>query len=252
VSGDSQSYIAISGQIWGRIEVYRLPLSSTCLTLWRCFFTGIQPCIDAAAQVTACDGPTWRDRLTGIVEFDETYLGSEKPGKLGRGAEEKTLVVITEQVKEENIGRIRLHWVADASVGSLEPVVQQALVPGTIVRTDGWRGYNRLSVLGYTHEMVRKNADVGDNLLPCCDRVAALLKQWLMGTHQGAVSYDHLDYYLDEYTFRFDRHTSRYRGRLFYRLFNRRWLLTQCDTQISSRTRRDQRPKHTTYRGWLS
>ena len=159
-----------------------------------------------------------RDRLAGIVEVDETYLGGEKPGKRGRGAEGKALVVIAAQVKDKHIGRIPFHRVADASSGSLEPVVQQAVVPGRIVRTAGWNGYNRLKALGYIHEVVRKNADVGDNLLPRCNRVAALLKRWLMGTHQGAVSHDHLDYYLDEYTFRFNRRTSRYRGKLFYRL----------------------------------
>lgn len=159
-----------------------------------------------------------RDRLAGIVEVDETYIGGEKPGKRGRGAEGKTLVVIVAQVKDKHIGRIRLHRVANASASSLEPIIEQAVVPGSIVRTDGWNGYNRLNALGYTHEVVRKNADVGDNLLPHCNRVAALLKRWLMGTHQGAVSHDHLDYYLDEYTFRFNRRTSRYRGKLFYRL----------------------------------
>ena len=59
---------------------------------------------------------------------------------------------------------------------------------------------------------------MGDNLLPLCNRVAALVKRWLVGTHQGAVSHEHLDYYLDEYTFRFNRRTSRSRGKLFYRL----------------------------------
>jgi len=159
-----------------------------------------------------------RDRLAGIVEVDETYIGGEKPGKRGRGAEGKTLVVIVAQVKDKHIGRIRLHRVANASASSVEPIIEQAVVPGSIVRTDGWNGYNRLNALGYTHEVVRKNSDVGDNLLPHCNRVAALLKRWLMGTHQGAVSHDHLDYYLDEYTFRFNRRTSRYRGKLFYRL----------------------------------
>jgi len=159
-----------------------------------------------------------RDRLSGTVEVDEIYIGGKKPGKRGRGAEGKALVVIVAQVKDKHIGRIRLHRVADASAGSLEPVVQQAVVAGSIVRTDGWNGYNRLKALGYGHEAVRKNADVGDNLLPHCNRVAALLKRWLMGTHQGAVSHEHLDYYLDEYTFRFNRRTSRSRGKLFYRL----------------------------------
>jgi len=90
------------------------------------------------------------------------------------------------------------------------------------VRSDGWNGYNKLKALGYVHEVVRKNADIGDNFLPHCNGVIALLKRWLMGTHQGAVSHDHLDYYLDEYTFRFNRRTSRYRGKLFTDLFTKR------------------------------
>ena len=90
--------------------------------------------------------------------------------------------------------------------------------PGSIVRTDGWKGYVRLSLKGYTHIVVRTNAEVGDNLLPLPHRIAALLKRWLLGIHQGAVRPSHLDYYLDEYTFRFNRRTSRSRGKLFYRL----------------------------------
>lgn len=159
-----------------------------------------------------------RDRLAGTIEVDETYIGGEKPGKRGRGAAGKALVVIAAEIKQEHIGRIRLRRVANASAASLELAAEQAVEPGSVVRTDGWNGYNQLKCLGYVHEVVRKNAHVGDNLLPYCNRVAALLKRWLMGTHQGAVSHEHLDYYLDEYTFRFNRRTSRYRGKLFYRL----------------------------------
>ena len=159
-----------------------------------------------------------RDRLTGIVEVDEIYIGGAKSGKRGRGAEGKALVVIVSQIKDKHIGRIRLQRVKDVSASSLESTIEQTVVPGSIVRTDGWNGYNRLNKLGFIHEVVRKNEDIGDNLLPHCNRVAALLKRWLMGTHQGAVSHEHLDYYLDEYTFRFNRRTSRYRGKLFYRL----------------------------------
>ena len=74
---------------------------------------------------------------------------------------------------------------------------------------------------GYTHEVVRQDADVGENLLPLAHRVIALLKRWLTGTHQGAVRPSHLDYYLDEFTFRFNRRTSQSRGKLFYRWFSR-------------------------------
>jgi transposase-like protein len=159
-----------------------------------------------------------RDRLAGVVEVDETYIGGEKPGKRGRGAEGKALVLIAAQMDGKRIGRIRLRRVRDASGASLNPAVQEAVEPGSVIRTDGWGGYNNLEHLGYVREIVRKDADIGDNLLPCCNRVASLLKRWLLGTHQGAVSHEHLDYYLDEYTFRFNRRTSRYRGKLFYRL----------------------------------
>jgi len=159
-----------------------------------------------------------RDRLAGVVEVDETYIGGEKPGKRGRGAEGKALVLIAAQMEGNHIGRIRLRRIHDASGASLDPAVQEAVEPGSVVQTDGWGGYNNLDRLGYVREVVRKDTDVGDNLLPLCNTVASLLKRWLLGTHQGAVSHEHLDYYLDEYTFRFNRRTSRYRGKLFYRL----------------------------------
>ncbi len=159
-----------------------------------------------------------RDRLAGVVEVDETYIGGEKAGKRGRGAEGKALVLITVQIDGKRIGRIRLRRIRDASGASLDQAVQEAVELGCVVRTDGWGGYNNLDHLGYVREIIRKDADVGDNLLLFCSRVASLLKRWLLGTHQGAVSHEHLDYYLDEYTFRFNRRTSRYRGKLFYRL----------------------------------
>ncbi len=159
-----------------------------------------------------------RDRLAGVVEVDETYIGGEKSGKRGRGAEGKALVLITVQIDGKRIGRIRLRRIRDASGASLDQAIQEAVEPGSVVRTDGWGGYNNLDHLGYVREIIRRDADVGDNLLLCCNRVASLLKRWLLGTHQGAVSHEHLDYYLDEYTFRFNRRNSRYRGKLFYRL----------------------------------
>ncbi len=159
-----------------------------------------------------------RDRISGMVEVDESYVGGEKSGKRGRGAAGKTLVVIVAQIDGTRIGRIRLRRVPDASAKSLEDAIQEGVEPGVAVRTDGWNGYNGLNRLGYVHKVVREKADVGGGLLPHCHRVASLLKRWMMGTHQGAISHEHLDYYLDEYTFRFNRRTSRHRGKLFYRL----------------------------------
>ena len=159
-----------------------------------------------------------RDRLSGTVEVDETYIGGPRPGKRGRGAAGKALVVVVAQQKGKRVGRIRLRRVQDASAKSLTPTVEDAVQPGSTVRTDDWDGYRELPSRGYTREIVRTSSDVGENLLPLAHRVASLLKRWLLGTHQGAVHPSHLDYYLDEFTFRFNRRTSRSRGKLFFRL----------------------------------
>ena len=159
-----------------------------------------------------------RDRLSGIIEVDETYIGGEKPGKRGRGAGGKALVMVAAQENEGHIGRIRLCRVPDASAESLSQAVKDTVEPGSMVRTDGWGGYGQLTSLGYVHAVVRETGEVGENLLPLAHRAASLLKRWLLGTHQGAVRASHLDYYLDEFTFRFNRRTSGSRGKLFYRL----------------------------------
>ena len=159
-----------------------------------------------------------RDRLSGVVETDETYIGGSKSGKRGRGAQGKSLVLVAVEDKGNHFGRIRLFRIADASGDSIIPVVQESIAPGSIVRTDGWKGYLKLPSKGYQHIIARQGADVGVNLLPLASQVSGLLKSWLQGTHQGAVLPSHLDYYLDEFTFRFNRRTSKSRGKLFYRL----------------------------------
>lgn len=117
---------------------------------------------------------------------------------------------IAAQIAGTRIGRIRLRRVPDASAKSLEDAIGEGVEPGSAIRTDGWKEYNCLNRIGYIHDVIREEADVGDSLLPRCHRVASLLKRWMMGTHQGAISHEHLYYYLDEYTFRFNRRTSRY------------------------------------------
>lgn len=159
-----------------------------------------------------------RERLSGVVEVDEAYIGGKHKGKRGRGSEGKSLVFIAAEDKDGHIGRIRLRLIPDASEGSLIPAIVDTVAPGSMVHSDGWKGYINLSSKGYHHEMIRQSADVGENLLPLVHMAISLLKRWLLGTHQGAVYQSHLEYYLDEFTFRFNRRTSRSRGKLFYRL----------------------------------
>jgi len=159
-----------------------------------------------------------RDQLCGLVEVDETYVGGEHSGKRGRGAEGMELVLIAVEDRNTALGRIRMGVVENASAASLTKAVQEFVRSGSTVRTDGWPGYKRLQGEGYIHTMVHGESVPGDNQLPLVHRVASLLKRWMLGTHQGAVRPSHLPYYLDEFTFRFNRRTSRSRGMLFYRL----------------------------------
>jgi transposase-like protein len=159
-----------------------------------------------------------RDRLSGRIEVDETYLGGVEEGLRGRKKERKALIVVAAQENGRAIGRIRMRQIPDASGDSLLPFVQEAIEPGSVVHTDGWLGYQGLAAQGFVHEITLIKGGDASELLPRVHRVVSLLKRWLLGTHQGAVSRKHLDYYLDEFTFRFNRRTSRHRGKLFYRL----------------------------------
>ncbi|MDA2930475.1 IS1595 family transposase [Acidobacteria bacterium AH-259-O06] len=160
-----------------------------------------------------------RDRLTGVVEVDESYVGGETSAKRGRGAEGKALVVVAVEDKaDKGVGRIRMAVVPDASAESLTPFVQACVQEGSTVRTDGWRGYDKLKSAGYNRIVERKDACVGHKPLKLAHLAISLLKRWLMGTHQGATSHEHLPYYLDEFVFRFNRRTSTHRGLLFLTL----------------------------------
>jgi transposase-like protein len=161
-----------------------------------------------------------RDRLTGRIEIDETFVGGLEEGVRGRQTETKALVVIAVEEGDTGIGRIRMRRIADASAESLESFIAENIELGSVIHTDGWPSYGGVAAKGYTHQVtvLTHKKQSASELLPLVHLVASLLKRWLLGTHQGAVSCEHLDYYLDEFTFRFNRRNSKSRGKLFYRL----------------------------------
>ena len=162
----------------------------------------------------------WRESLRGHVGVDETFIGGPKSGARGRGAENKVLVAIAAEEDGKRIGRIRMARIPDGSSKSLEAFIKSSVEPGTIIHTDAWRGYSDIASLGYTHEITNIKGEhlLGHEAMPRVHLVASLLKRWRLGTFQGSMSNQHIDYYLDEFTFRFNRRTSRSRGKLFYRL----------------------------------
>lgn len=163
-----------------------------------------------------------RDLLSGDVEVDETYVGGEEPGlRGGRAKGKKVLVAIAVERRGTGSGRLRLGRIDDVSARSLEGFITTNVVPGSMVVTDGWQGYAGVAKAGYGARIsIRASTQTASHLLPRVHRVAALLKRWLLSTHHGAVQPEQLDYYLDEFTFRFNRRDSRARGLLFYRLLH--------------------------------
>jgi len=160
-----------------------------------------------------------RTLLQGEVEVDEAFIGGVRSGKRGRGAEGKELIIIAAECSGlKRVGRIRIQRIPDASAESLEPFITANVAKGSTIHTDGWRSYNDVTKLGYKH-LPRKSAIVHpDELLPRINIVTALLKRWLLGTLHGRLDPKHMDSYLEEFTFRFNRRTSKARGLLFQRV----------------------------------
>ena len=160
-----------------------------------------------------------REVLSGVIELDETYVGGKATGKRGRGAENKSVVLIAVEILEKGTGRIRLGIIPDVTGKNLLKWIRVNIQKESVVITDGWQGYNRLKHNGYKHKI-----DLGtiisndEEILPNAHRVAALLKRWLIGTHQNYTSNERLCSYLDEFVFRYNRRKSKSRGLLFKRV----------------------------------
>ena len=158
-----------------------------------------------------------REPLKDTVEVDEAFIGGLSEGSPGRKlTDAKALVVIAVELEGKAIGRVRMKQLPSSSGENLLGFIKRCVQKGTNVITDGWRGYSKLEENGCPHEVRPMNKD--KTALPHVHTVISLLKRWLLGTYQGAVSPEYLDYYLDEYSFRFNRRKSKNRGKLFYRL----------------------------------
>ena len=161
-----------------------------------------------------------REKLSGLVEVDEVFLGGLKPGKRGRGAIGKVLILVAVEDKgEAGLGRVRIEIISDATAATLKTAIKKMVEPDSKVRTDEWKGYTATALEGYEHViMKRQSLAPGEDPTPLVHRIASLLKRWLLGTHQGGVRPAHIRSYLDEFIFRFNRRRSKSRGKLFLRL----------------------------------
>lgn len=165
-------------------------------------------------------GSGTKERLSGVVEVDETYFGGPQSGARGRGALGKTIVVIAvEHADGDALGRTRMKVIPDTKSATLAGFLATCVTPGSEVNTDGLRAYAKATA-GYRHRVhvVSRSGHQAHELLPAIHRVASLTKRWISATHQGGIQPEHLDAYLDEFVFRFNRRQSRAPGMIFYRL----------------------------------
>lgn len=161
--------------------------------------------------------------MSGKVEVDETVVGGQRHGltRGWRADDSKGFVMVAAEVRGEAIGRIRLGRVPAIGQAHFCRFVESSVAPGSEIITDGTPGYGVISEKGYRHSpniLSGHGRAAPKFFLPRVHQVASLLKRWLLGIHQGRVSRAHLDYYLDEFVFRFNRRASAHRGMLFYRL----------------------------------
>ncbi len=169
-----------------------------------------------------------REKLTGDIEVDETFIGGKESGekengkeKRGRGAVSKILVVVATECNGKQIGRVRFGIIKSATSKNLMKFVEDNIEHKSTIITDGWKGYLPLSKSEKFKHITKTIQGSGQNankLLPHVHMVDSLLKRWINGTHQGNISIKHLEYYLDEFAFRFNRKLSTHRGKIFYRL----------------------------------
>jgi transposase-like protein len=190
-----------------------------------------------------------RECLKGNVEVDEAYIAisahRESKSKVGRKCHTtKTLVAIAvETLEPKGFGRIRLRRIMGDSEQYVLPFVRESVEPGSKVHTDGSSGYRSLSKHGYQHDpqIISGDPTPAHVSMPAVHRVASLIKRWLLSTHQGSVQPNQLEYYLDEFVFRFNRRSSRSRGLLFYRLLEQSVLTEPVTYQnIAKKTKNPQ------------
>jgi transposase-like protein len=160
-----------------------------------------------------------RERLAGEVELDEIFVGGRATGRLGASTSKVPIMVAVERGERGRLGRVRMEVADRPNTSAILEFARSTIAEGSTIHTDGTKLFRKLPALGFHHEYIAGyKAEDLDTVMPGVHLVSSLVKRWLTGTLHYAASRQHLDYYLDEFTFRFNRRTSAKRGLLFYRL----------------------------------
>jgi hypothetical protein len=164
------------------------------------------------------------DPAAGVaVELDQSFLGGRSTGKAGGSSDKVPITIAVERTARGQLGRVRLEPAEKKGGLDMIDFATEVIAPGSEIHTDGAFMFTRLPGLGYGHHATPSTkgghkVENIDAVMPGPHLVSSLLKRWTSGTLHYRLSLSHLPYYLDEFTFRFNRRNSRARGMLFYRL----------------------------------
>ena len=160
-----------------------------------------------------------REQLSGNVELDEIFVGGRSTGRSGAGTGKVPIMVAVERGEGRRLGRVRMQVAEHPNMATSLEFAHDVVAEGSTIHTDGTRLFRRLGSMGFQHDYVTSSqTDDPDTVMPGVHLVSSLLNRWLTGTLHYAASAKHLDHYLDEFTFRFNRRKPAKRGLIFYRL----------------------------------
>lgn len=161
-----------------------------------------------------------REKLSGCVEVDEAWVGGAPKARAKGAKSGKAEVAVAVEFEGQAMGRARIQVIPDSTTRSLMHFVHENIEQGSHIFTDGWSGYAQLEDRGYRHarRTVGYPPTRASHLLPRVHRVISLAKRWLLGTHQGRCTRKHMQAYMEEFVFRFNRRKSKHVGNLFKRM----------------------------------
>lgn len=154
-----------------------------------------------------------REPLEGQIQFDDADLGEGGPGWKGA----RLAVAVELDDRDGEFGRIRLLDITDRSSDALIGFIRSEASREARIMVDAWPGHQILAKSGFQITVIQ-DTNSSSHPLPWVRRVISLVRRWLLGTHQGRVSRRHLQGYLDEFVFRYNRRKSPHVGQLFQRL----------------------------------
>jgi len=144
-------------------------------------------------------------KLQGIIEIDDAYFGGKSTGKKrGRGTNQpKVIVAVSTDKDKKHAGFVKMKVVKDLDTSTVNKFIAKNVEPGSKVQTDDLSIYSFLDKHGIDHEIYPTVS--GEKPLPWVHTIISNAKAFILGTYHGRMIPKHIQLYLDEFCYRFNR-----------------------------------------------